>query len=247
MKRQSYVLAVALCAALLGCGNSTSSNNGGSNPTPKVISVVQSVGTSAGCTQTSGCNSQSLVLPNPVQSGNLILIMLRWNLSNTNGSQVVTVTDSLRNNYVSIAPNTNAGSGGSLEYGFYANNVANGVATLQVSVTNSNGFGFDAIAMEIKGPSTLDVLGAPNSCGTNMPCTWTGGGCGTAGGCTTYSTSPFHPTRTWFYTSWLSAPLLCNGIHDYDNAGSVHGRFHVKSVNYSRRRTNHIRRFLLRR
>lgn len=63
-------------------------------------------------------------------------------------------------------------------------------------MTNSNGFGFDAIAMEIKGPSTLDVLGAPNSCGTNMPCTWTGGGCGTAGGCTTYSTSPFQLTHT---------------------------------------------------
>ena len=123
--------------------------------------------------------------------------MLWWNESNVNGSALVSVTDSLRNNYINIGPTTNFSCGaGTLCYGFYARNAADGAANVQVSLANSNGFGFSAVAMEIKGATTLDALGAPNSCGTNMPCTWSGGGCGNASGCTTYSTLPFQVGHT---------------------------------------------------
>lgn len=170
---------------LAGCGGGSSnpSSNSGGNALANSISVVQSTGMYAGCTQPSGCNSQSMSLPKTVANGDLIAIVFWWNGGNTNGSGPITVTDSASNNYTSIGPTTNFSCGDStLCYGFYATNVNGGSnITVTVSRTGSVGYSFYMAAVEVKGATTFDF--------------WKSGGCSVPSGCSAYATEQFELTH----------------------------------------------------
>lgn len=172
------LLALVVSATLAACGGGPS-NSGGGNPSANPISFVQSAGTSGGCTQVNGCDSQSLSMPKPVSNGDFIAVVFWWNGGNTNGSEGITVTDSANNTYTSIGPTTNFSCGDStLCYGFYATNVNGGSNfTVTASRTGTNGYGFYMAAVEVKGATTFDF--------------WKGGGCSVQGGCTIYATDQF--------------------------------------------------------
>lgn len=185
MKRQSLILIIILilviCAGSFGCGGINTGSNG--DQTPNTIEVVQSAGLTAGCLQISGCDSQSLKLPNAVANGDFIAVLFSWSESNVNGSAVVTVTDSESNNYTSIGPSTNFSCGEStLCYVFYAKNVTGGNNfTVQTSLANGGGFGFNMAVLDVKGATTFDL--------------WNSGGCSLQNGCTTYTTDQFQVTH----------------------------------------------------
>lgn len=173
------ILALAVSAGLAACGGGTSNNGGGGNPSANTITFVQSAGTSAGCSQVNGCDSQSLSMPKPVSNGDFIAVVFWWNGGNTNGSDGITVTDSANNTYTSIGPTTNFSCGDStLCYGFYATDVNGGSNfTVTASRTGTNGYGFYMAAIEVKGATTFDF--------------WKGGGCSVQSGCTIYATEQF--------------------------------------------------------
>jgi len=180
----SAVLVLAFSFGLASCGGGSSNSIGNPGSHANAISIVQSTGFLAGCKQISGCDSQSVSLPNSVTNGDLIAVVLSWNESNVSGSAVISVTDSANNIYTSIGPTTNFSCGDdTLCYGFYARNVAGANnLTVQASLANSNGFGFNMAVLEVKGATTFDF--------------WKPGGCSIQAGCTAYSTDQFELTHS---------------------------------------------------
>jgi hypothetical protein len=194
--------AVALAFGLIGLNGCGGGSSNVTPPSANPISVVQSLGVRGGCSSSTGCNSQSLALPNPVANGDFIAVVLWWSQSNATPTSV-TINDSQNNMYTNVAP-TNAFAfayGQTLAYGFYARTVAGGSNFTVTASTNSQGFGFYMAVVEAKNVTTFDQWAAGNNC-TN------------AQGCTVFSTNPFqemHADALLVSVGALTAPSGCQG------------------------------------
>jgi hypothetical protein len=220
---------MAAMLVLVGCGfGGNSVNNTPGPPSPNTITVVQaagadtaanppvtSPGSSAAC-PTQGtfpnvyCNNGFITLPNPVQNGDLIVVMLTWNQDVQQGLGTVTVTDSQNNIYTNVStastPTTLCGNNISTNdvcYAFYAKNVSGG-SNFKINLSLANkgqgGSFFEIGVLEAKNASTLDFW-QQGQCGTNVT------------GCTAYATGPFQETHADALLVGFAEiqPSTCNG------------------------------------